>query len=698
MLKNFSLRAKLLGGFLIVAAITLIVGGMAFYQLKSLAHESEAISTVHLPGVQESLSIKVELYAIGQSLRTLMSAEVDKEIRQRQFENIAKARERATQAFDNYSKLNVGDKAKGLFDDLKVKFAATRDANNKALDMAKELMTTDLLKPDLLQADLQRFRGDHYKVVNEVSALIFFGKSFEGGEDHTACGFGKWLAGFKTDNKAVNEALANVAASHQRFHQSVAEAKKLMAGGAGGAAKAKTLFTEVTSPAAEQTFDQFGKMSEEAAKSQELFIGMSGVLFGESRTRMNEALVAADVLSNHHKAVAETAAKDLSVSAAVSQTVVLVGVLLGVVIALILGIALTRSITGPVLQGVAFAKRMAEGDFTGRLEIDQRDEIGVLARALNDMVGRLRVVVADVRSATDNVASGSEELSASSESLSQGATEQAAAIEEVSSSIEEMASNIRQNADNAQQTERIALQAAKDAQEGGVAVGQAVVAMKNIAEKISIIEEIARQTNLLALNAAIEAARAGEHGKGFAVVAAEVRKLAERSGNAAGEISDLSSSTVTVSEKAGEMLLKLVPDIQRTAELVQEIAAATGEQNSGAEQINKAIQQLDQVIQQNASASEEMASTSEELSSQAQQLQQTMSFFRVDEGGGITRSRPRALPAGPSAAHSAAPSAPRKPAPKPGQRPAPAAQAAAKKGGIELDLSPDSEDGDFEKF
>jgi methyl-accepting chemotaxis protein len=397
------------------------------------------------------------------------------------------------------------------------------------------------------------------------------------------------------------------------------------------------------------------------------------------------------------KATQEGSAQAASALSAASA-ILIAGLLIALVLSLVVAVFLTRGITQPVMLGVAFAKRMAEGDFTGRLDIDQKDEIGVLAQALNDMVGRLRVVVADVRGATDNVASGSEELSASSESLSQGATEQAAAIEEVSSSIEEMASNIRQNADNAQQTERIALQAAKDAQEGGVAVGQAVVAMKNIAEKISIIEEIARQTNLLALNAAIEAARAGEHGKGFAVVAAEVRKLAERSGNAAGEISELSSSTVTVSEKAGEMLMKLVPDIQRTAELVQEIAAATGEQNSGAEQINKAIQQLDQVIQQNASASEEMASTSEELSSQAQQLQQTMSFFRVDGGGSTLRNRkPKALPAGPSAASHSAPQRGSHPAANTGAGSA-SASATKKSGGIELDLSPNSDDGEFEKF
>ena len=301
--------------------------------------------------------------------------------------------------------------------------------------------------------------------------------------------------------------------------------------------------------------------------------------------------------------------------------------------ALVLGLLaayfLTRAITRPVNLGVTFAKRMSQGDFTRTLEIDQKDEIGVLAAALNNMVIKLREVVAKVGDATDNVAAGSEELSASAENLSQGATEQAASIEEVSSSMEQMASNISRNAENAKETDGLANKAAADAKGTGQAVTQTVDAMRTIAEKISIIEEIARQTNLLALNAAIEAARAGEHGKGFAVVAAEVRKLAERSGTAAGEISELSSSSMAVAEKAGEMLAALVPDIERTAALVQEISAASNEQNAGAVQVNQAIAQLDTVIQQNASASEEMASTSEELSAQGQQLQATMSFFNV---------------------------------------------------------------------
>ncbi|WP_437178146.1 methyl-accepting chemotaxis protein [Geomonas oryzisoli] len=288
------------------------------------------------------------------------------------------------------------------------------------------------------------------------------------------------------------------------------------------------------------------------------------------------------------------------------------------------------------------AKQIAAGDLT--LKLAERSPEDQLLIALKAMLEKLNEVVTDVKGAADNVASGSQELSSSSEQMSQGASEQAASAEEVSSSMEEMTSNIRQNADNALQTEKIAAKSAKDAKEGGDAVMHTVGAMKEIAGKISIIEEIARQTNLLALNAAIEAARAGEHGKGFAVVASEVRKLAERSQKAAAEISQLSSSSVEIAERAGEMLNRMVPDIQKTAELVMEISAACREQDTGAEQINKAIQQLDQVIQQNASAAEEMSSTAEELSSQAEQLQDSISYFKVESAERGVKRLPPAHP------------------------------------------------------
>ncbi|RJX26210.1 MAG: methyl-accepting chemotaxis protein [Desulfurivibrio sp.] len=287
----------------------------------------------------------------------------------------------------------------------------------------------------------------------------------------------------------------------------------------------------------------------------------------------------------------------------------------------------------------ANAKQVAQGNLMVKLK--KRSENDELMESLAAMVAKLKEVVMDVQVAADNVAAGGQEMSATAQQMSQGATEQAASAEEVSSSMEQMAANIRQNTDNSMQTEKIAVKSASDAREGGKAVTETVAAMREIATKISIIEEIARQTNLLALNAAIEAARAGEHGKGFAVVASEVRKLAERSQAAAGEISQLSTSSVAIAEQAGDMLNKMLPDIQKTAELVQEISASSKEQDTGAEQINKAIQQLDQVIQQNASAAEEMASTTEELSSQAEQLKSTIAFFSLEAG---TRQQISAAP------------------------------------------------------
>ncbi len=322
------------------------------------------------------------------------------------------------------------------------------------------------------------------------------------------------------------------------------------------------------------------------------------------------------------------------------------GVFLFCALALVAGVLLarliTRSITRPLEEGVRFAEAVAGGDLNRQLSVNQRDQVGKLAAALNSMVSRLNETVAGVQAASEMVFAASRQLSADSEQLSQGATEQAATAEEASSTVEEMNASTRQNAENARVTEQIAVKAEVDAQESSTAVAETVRVMKAIAEKISIIDEIARQTNLLALNAAIEAARAGEHGKGFAVVASEVRKLAERSRAAAGEIGRLSTSSVSVAEQAGIMLARLLPDIKKTSELVQEISASSKEQANGADQINQAIQQLNNVIQQNSAAAEEMSSTAQELSSQAEQLQNAVSFFSVSDGPAM---KPRA-PAG----------------------------------------------------
>lgn len=325
----------------------------------------------------------------------------------------------------------------------------------------------------------------------------------------------------------------------------------------------------------------------------------------------------------------EQAGEETAAAFAQERTLLLMIGALGLLFAVAIAYVTTRSITRPLHQAVAVATRISEGDMEVRVETDSRNETGLLLQCMGTMVERLKQIISEVRTAADALSSASEEVSATAQSLSQSASEQASSVEETSSSIEQMTASITQNTENAKVTDGMSAKAAKEAKDGGDAVVSTVAAMKQIAEKISIIDDIAYQTNLLALNAAIEAARAGAHGKGFAVVASEVRKLAERSQVAAIEIGEVASNSVNLAEKAGNLLNEIVPSIVKTSDLVQEIAAASEEQTSGVEQINQAMEQLNQLTQQNASGSEELAATAEELNSQAEQLQQTVSWFRI---------------------------------------------------------------------
>ncbi len=674
-MKNVKLGTKIGIGFGLLILIACVLGGMAVYNMQNVGHGATKLAKEYVPEVvianQIERSALLAMYAwrgyaftedaefLNEGRKQLAAVHQelsDAEKHATTFSDLVKLREHVSIAkmeTNTYSKLA----------DQSVEMVEAMQADRKNLDLAAAsymkncadvlISQNEAMQRELLEGATQDKLSERLKKITLANDIIDLGNDTR---------IAVWRAQAMRDPKTLDTALENFSKMEALFEQlkSITRQEvnlKQIAATRDAGQQYKTAMTSLATHW--RTLDEInGKRGKTGAD----------VLAAAQQT--------ASAGLEQTQRIADEAEHDLGTA----STTMIIGLSIGVLIGIVTAIFLTKAITTPVYKGVDFAKKIAAGDLTAEVDVDQKDELGILAQALRDMVAKLREIVTEVQSASDNVASGSEELSASAEQLSQGATEQAASVEEVSSSMEEMTSNIRQNADNATQTEKIALKAAQDAQAGGQAVTQAVTAMKNIAEKISIVEEIARQTNLLALNAAIEAARAGEHGKGFAVVAAEVRKLAERSGTAAAEISELSSSTVSVADQAGQMLTKLVPDIQRTAELVQEISASSNEQNAGAEQINKALQQLDQVIQQNASASEEMASTSEELSSQAEQLQSTIAFFHL----GATMARlTRQAPKTPV----------RKAAP-----PVKSIKAAKRPAGLALDMGRDEEDDEFERF
>ncbi len=363
----------------------------------------------------------------------------------------------------------------------------------------------------------------------------------------------------------------------------------------------------------------------------------------DSEEKANQALKSMWTLMDENRKQREKKAEDAASAVRSAVISALIAAIVCVALAMFMGRLLSRRISSAVTQVLAFARKSAEGDFSQSAEATSDDEFGQMHAALRQMSEKFSQVIFQVRTNADGlsdaakaVASGSAQVNASAQQLSGGTSQQAASVEETTSSLEEMNASITQNAENSRQTEHMALKGIKDAEESAGAVKETVEAMKTIAEKISIVEEIAYQTNLLALNAAIEAARAGEHGKGFAVVATEVRRLAERSQTAAQEIGGLAGSSVKIAERSGQLLSALVPTIKKTTELVQEVTAASNEQSQGVGQINRAMSQVDQVTQQNASAAEELASTSEELAStaqlmatQAESLQELMGFFHL---------------------------------------------------------------------
>ncbi len=722
---RFTVKAKLASAFGAVIVLSMITGGVAYHSLSTLTEQQERI--------------------VGQAYRTKLAADVMSAIQAQQ-----RAETRMIQAVsdketqDNYNAMLARrEKMLKLNGEL---YSKASEAGRRLLDQAagpiKRMneLEDQAGKLALLNSNnraAQLWKSEGQVAVKDLDAMLdaALAESGSNGSDNpralallTARNEVARLARSAVSSYSavtVQEVEADVKETTQRLAGLKAALAQVNQAGAAGAINAQ--------------LDRLAKVVENVSRLtlEAGNLKAAAIAGGEGRKTFNEALEAVEqYVQRNEKQMAEVAEEGAR-DAAFAKMLLIGMICAALLIAIASATWIALNISRGLARAVGLANAVAVGDLGQKISVSSNDEVGDLVSSLNAMtanlnataalaneiaqgnltveakplsdkdtlglalermVEKLRQIVSEALTAAQNVSAGSQELSASAEQLSQGATEQASSAEEASSSMEEMASNVKQNADNASQTEKIAAQSAKDAEASGAAVGRAVSAMQTIAEKITIVQEIARQTDLLALNAAVEAARAGEHGKGFAVVASEVRKLAERSQAAAAEIGTLSTDTVKVAQEAGAMLSKLVPDIKKTAELVEEITAACREQDVGSAQINQAIQQLDKVGQQNASASEQVSSTSEELASQAEQLQSTIAYFRIDHGAKSQAAAPIDRAVNQLRAKAATMAAVERPARKPLAKPARAAKVAGG-GGFAFDMNDgeDDRDADFQR-
>lgn len=630
-IQDLKVQSKLGFSFAVILVLIALMAALSLRSLGQVQAQFDRLAEVDVATLGGVGELSESAMATMAYLQLLLSPELDPDIRRAQ---IAAARSRGGEIDAEVAALEALATDPRLVQQLgqvQSELTPFQAAATQVLALNEEIVSNDIGNPFQIAALVERFVGDHRGA--EVNSLkgILQGQSFSYFQSHE-CAFGQWLDTYRTDNPQLNAYLNQVRARHDEFHAAQAEINDMVV--AGDSDAAFSIFEARMEAAADDVAEILAAVATTAQEANRPFVEATDLILGELRPRglaMEEAL---DGLQSEVQAsVASSVQAMAQLASAANWTQISVAVI-AVLLASGLGLLLTRKFTRDLAECSRVVQAVGDGDLTAKLAPSlsgQKDEFGEMGRQVMQMRRRLEGIAKSLLSGSTSLSGASDQISSSAQQLSQGASQQAASVEETSASAEQMSASIQQNAENTSVAGSIAETVVRMAGEGGQSVEETVAAMRKIAEKIQLIDDIAYKTNLLALNAAIEAARAGDHGKGFAVVAEEVRKLAERSQLSSEEIGRVAKDSVRLAEKAGSSMHAILPEIEKTSSLVEEIRAASKEQDNGSRQISSAMQQLSSVTQQSASAAEQLASTAEQMSAQSKEFSDIAGFFRIEE-------------------------------------------------------------------